>query len=304
MRLAVEIKTHRIYLHDFHVYNDCENSDKKEVSIQSSVIINDTEVVHYIKNVLRLSKDMYIRVFNGTYGEYLCSIIYVDKKSVIVQLLERLQNPISTSTDCTKLYNKDLCLKLKIDVAICIVKGSQMSECVDIATQMGCDTVIPVISSRTQYSDIKLDKLERASIHSAEQSERISVPSISAPIKISKLLQEHQNIIIADENMIVRSEISSNNMYIISSKDNVSYNENQLFSIVKNIILESTVHTGFIEIPITLLIGPEGGFSDDERELFEKYGCYKVRLSNNILRTKVAIAVMMSQLQFVLMSIC
>lgn len=121
------------------------------------------------------------------------------------------------------------------------LKTGRLDYVVQKATEMGAGTIQPVITRYTQVSRLKADKLAANIIEAAEQCEVLSVPKLAAEVDLSGLIAHWQHdhglrrLIFCDEAAPSNSP--------------------------------SEQLAGLEGLPVGLLIGPEGGFSDDEREL-------------------------------------
>lgn len=121
------------------------------------------------------------------------------------------------------------------------LKTGRLDYLVQKATEMGAGTIQPVITRFTQVSRLKADKLHANVIEAAEQCEVLSVPTLAEEVSLPDLIAHWQHdhglrrLVFADESAPSHSP------------------NTQLLD------LEG--------LPIGILVGPEGGFSDDERQL-------------------------------------
>lgn len=121
------------------------------------------------------------------------------------------------------------------------LKTGRLDYLVQKATEMGAGTIQPVITRFTQTRHLKADKLAANIVEAAEQCEVLSVPVLAAEIELGDLVAGWQHaqglrrLILCDESAPSSSPVSS-----LRNLDG---------------------------LPVGLLIGPEGGFSDDERTL-------------------------------------
>lgn len=121
------------------------------------------------------------------------------------------------------------------------LKTGRLDYLVQKATEMGAGAIQPVITRYTQVSKLKADKLAANIIEAAEQCEVLSVPQLQPEISLAELLagwrDQHglRRLIFCDEAAVSASPVDL---------------------------------LGWLEgLPAGLLIGPEGGFSDEERQL-------------------------------------
>ena len=125
---------------------------------------------------------------------------------------------------------------------------------INMATQMGVHAFQPVITDRTNANHINWERMQKIAIEAAEQSNRNTVPKIYTPIRFADL--DLKNTVFADER--------------------VAYGH------------ETNNRTGEIK---SILIGPEGGFSDSEFTALDNAGAVGISLGKTILRAELAAAI-------------
>jgi len=125
-------------------------------------------------------------------------------------------------------------------------------------TELGIKKFIPLLCERSVVREINIERAEKISTEASEQSNRISVPEILKIQNLENFLKsfpDNGNLIFCDINC------ESGNLKNISSKKN----------------------------PICILIGPEGDFSEKERQLIVDHKkTVSVSLAKNILRAETA----------------
>jgi 16S rRNA (uracil1498-N3)-methyltransferase len=117
------------------------------------------------------------------------------------------------------------------------LKSERLDYVIQKAVEMGAGTIQPVITRYTQVSRLKHDKLVANAIGAAEQCEVLTVPDVAEEASLDKILStwpEDRRLILADETAVSSSPVET--------------------------------LTALRGQKVGLLIGPEGGFSDDERE--------------------------------------
>lgn len=144
-----------------------------------------------------------------------------------------------------------------------IVKKDNFEWIVEKATELGVSHIVPVISARTEKKDLKMERLTKVSIEASEQSGRGSVPEIHNILKLADCL------------------------------DTYSY--------LSGIVWEPTAQkftVGDLEKVNAVYIGPEGGWTKEELELFEQKGIKQYSLGPQILRAETAVIAALSQIVF------
>lgn len=206
--------------------------------------------INHIINVLRLKiGDELIVIFDSK--KYICKI--TSYNPLLAKIVEEIPN------------NSDL-LGYKIGLFQAIIKPKNFELVLTKSTELGVTDIYPVNFERSQenYRE-KLDRYNNIVISACKQSGRTLIPTISETINFSDL----EKILSAYEIILVPNEHDSSK-------------ENDLYSI----ILDNKIHT---KTSIAIIIGPEGGFTNDE---LEKLSCFNnlffVGLTRNILRSETA----------------
>jgi 16S rRNA (uracil1498-N3)-methyltransferase len=140
-------------------------------------------------------------------------------------------------------------------LAFAPVKRAQTDWLVEKATELGVARLVPVMTQRTVAERVRLDRLESIAIEAAEQCGRTRVPEIVEPVKLARFIEEldpARRLYFADE--------------------------------TGGAPLASALRDG----PAAILIGPEGGFTDEEREFVRGSGASAISLGPRILRAETA----------------
>ena len=145
------------------------------------------------------------------------------------------------------------------DITLMFAPIKRTDDLLNMATQMGVARFQPVITARTVANHINWERMKKIVIESSEQSNRNSVPEILAPKNFADL--DLSKIAFADERAAYGHDIKSFNNDIK-----------------------------------TVLIGPEGGFSESEFEKLDYAGAYGISLGKTILRAELAAAVAISKI--------
>ena len=145
-----------------------------------------------------------------------------------------------------------------VELAICLVKKTSMEIILQKATELGIAKIIPIISERTEVKDLNIERARKIVVEATEQSNQLNVPDIQEPQKLKDFinsLDSNTSLFFAD----INTEKKIDNKIIEKSKK------------------------------ISLLIGPEGDFSPNEREMIlAKDNAISFSISKNILRTETA----------------
>jgi len=219
-----------------------------------AVIDLPREAAHYLTTVLRKSEGDSLRVFNGKSGEWRAEITAVRKKSALVTIIEQLRTPAPVP-DVTLLFAP--------------VRKHRTAFIIEKATELGVRTLQPVLTARTQFPKLNIEKARLQAIEAAEQTERLDVPEIREAKPLLDILSAW-----GDTPILFADEAGDT-----ESAQDVCANH---------------------PAPIAMLIGPEGGFTDAERkELRAMENVHPVTLGPRILRADTAAVALLSVWQSV-----
>jgi len=149
-----------------------------------------------------------------------------------------------------------------ISLYLAVFKFDRLEWAIEKCTELGIAKIVPVIARRTEphlaaSAAKRVDRWRRIALESAQQSRRIAPPEIADPIKLKQALE-------ANGQRIVLAETEHQTML----RDLLEGNE------------ESR--------EVSLAIGPEGGWGDDELAQFDQSGWQRASLGPTILRAETA----------------
>lgn len=154
----------------------------------------------------------------------------------------------------------------QLSIAVAIPKGDRQKVMLDMLTQLGVSEIIPISCeySVTRFSDNMLEKWQRVTIEAAKQSQNPYLPVLQECVTVKELIER------SDKPMVVANADGN-----------------------------SLLEHGFSESELLVLIGPEGGFSDEEFGLFKSNGIASIALGGHILRTEAAAIAAASQFNLI-----
>ena len=203
---------------------------------------------HYLLHVMRAKPGMRLRLFNGRDGEWTAQVATATKRGVIVTALAR-------TAPQDRLADIWLCFAP--------VKKTPADYLAQKATELGVTRLQPVFTRRTIVTRLNEERLSANAIEAAEQSGRLSVPEIAAPLTLEKLLAswpQERTLYFCDEAGAAANACDARPLAAAATP-----------------------------APAAILTGPEGGFDPAERELIrtQKF-TVPVTLGPRILRADTA----------------
>ncbi len=200
----------------------------------------DKSQSHYVAKVMRIKENEVFSLFNNS-GEWEAKILNITKSIVEFNVTKQLRQKENT---------KELWL------AFSPIKSNYFNFMIQKATELGVTKFLPIIFERTIVRKVNKERLEKVIIEAAEQSNRITVPSIEDPQKLKSFLNNDMDLIFTD--------LNTTNTKIDLTKLTTK--------------------------PTCVIIGPEGDFSEQEREEILKFnGVQSVKINENILRSETCI---------------
>jgi 16S rRNA (uracil1498-N3)-methyltransferase len=210
---------------------------------------------HYLSKVLRLGTGDQLRLFCGDGLEYAATIAAVGKHGVTLTLGDAT-TPATESALTTVL-------------ALGISRGERMDYAIQKSTELGVSAIVPLFTAHCEVklqgerSDKRQAHWQQVAISACEQSGRVKVPVVHAPLTLEQWLQSEP----AGLRLVLDHEESGR--------------------------LDGTRPSG-----VNLLIGPEGGLSGDEISLAKARGFSGIALGKRVLRTETAPVAALSILQY------
>lgn len=146
------------------------------------------------------------------------------------------------------------------------LKHDPMNFLIEKATELGVSDFQPILTERTNNHRLNIERLAKNAQEAAQQCERLDIPKIHEPLYLVDFLNKLPNVI---------------NWYAALERSDAN-------------VLD-------IQFPAGFIIGPEGGWSNQEQLLLKKY-TRPISLGKNILRAETAAVVCLSASIFQRMS--
>ncbi len=223
------------------------------------------EAEHLVR-VLRLGAGAEIGVFDGRGGEYRARVESVGRREVLVRAIEVLPAAPEPAVSLT--------------LAQSLLKNGPMDDVVRDAVMMGISKLQPIISERTSRPAGRLDcarlseRWRRIAVSSAKQCGRAVVPEIAVPVRLADYLgcpkpDDSLGLVLVEPGCAADTER-----------------------------LSDVVPPGIRPASASILIGPEGGWTEEELSAATGAGFRPVTLGCRTMRADATPVVIISLLQF------
>ena len=198
---------------------------------------------------LRIKVGHDIELFNGDGFSYLATLLKLEKNQATVQIVSKLDNSPTNNPH--------------IQLAMSVIANDKMDLVIKQATEIGVSKITPIISARTQQTNSqrmekKLIRWQNIIISSCEQCGQNVIPTLD-PINTFEYFIDNHN-----------GNDSAN--FILSPNNGATNNK---------IVLGQ--NTNF-----TLLVGPEGGFIDNELSMAIKNYFIQLTMGKLVMRAETA----------------
>ncbi len=204
----------------------------------------------HLSRVLRLRVGDTVMINNLKGTDFMGVIEHIDQSSTRIELKNKMLENNESAVEIT-LYQG-------------MPKAGKMDLIVQKSTELGVGRIVPVLTERVVVKNNsefrKMDRLKRIAVEAAKQSKRSIIPVIEEPISFQEML----------------SDMKKSQILIVPYENQENYG----FSTLKKELAEIR--------SCGILIGPEGGFSDDEIRILADRGAKIVTLGKRILRTETA----------------
>jgi 16S rRNA (uracil1498-N3)-methyltransferase len=214
----------------------------------------------HVTRVLRLRVGASLIVFDGGGGEYEASIDKAHGGTVTVAIGEH--HAIERESP------------LAVTLAQGVSRGERMDLVVQKATELGVTRLVPVLTERSvvrltaQQSDRKVNHWRAITIAACEQCGRNRLPAVAPPVTLGAFLRD-------------APAAGGATRLLLSPEGSTTLRE----------------LTRPLSAPLTVLIGPEGGLTDEEEQAAAAAGFTAVRLGPRVLRTETAAIAALALLQ-------
>jgi 16S rRNA (uracil1498-N3)-methyltransferase len=231
---------------------------------QGAAVALGAAQANYLLNVLRLKDGASILAFNGRHGEWRAQLATAgNKKKATLTAAQRTREQ-TVPGDLHYLFSP--------------LKHARLDYMVQKVVEMGVSRLAPVLMRHTQAERVNLDRMRANTIEAAEQCGVLTIAEVAEPKKFDSLARgwkADRLLVFCDEEAGVKDPVAA----LASAR--------------------SGGLTG--PLPVSVLIGPEGGFADNERAALLKLpNVVRLALGPRILRADTAAVAALSLIQAVL----
>jgi 16S rRNA (uracil1498-N3)-methyltransferase len=216
---------------------------------------------HYLSHVLRLRDGDRVLAFNGRDGEW-SATLEAGKRTACLRVGAKTRQQ-TAAADLHYLFAP--------------LKAARLDYMVQKAVEMGVSRLKPVLTRHGQVARVNLERMRANAIEAAEQCGILALPEIAPPVALSHYLAERDParwLVFCDEDAAATNPAAA---------------------------LGQVSAQGGLAGGLAVLVGPEGGFAEDERAaLLQQPNVVQLSLGPRILRADTAAVAALAVVQTVL----
>lgn len=218
-------------------------------NINNSVIqLDETESIHCIRSLRHRTGD-HVAVVNGAGDYYETEIVETGKKNATLSIIRHI------SAYKQRPY--------KLHIAIAPMKQIDRFEWfLEKSTEMGIDTIIPLICKRSERTHIRLDRLQQLLVTTMKQSQQAYLPELTEPVAYKHFL-----------NHSLKEQYTGCECFFGYCDEDIQNTLNSRYTKGNDVLI---------------LIGPAGDFDETEIAMAFEKGVIPFSMGNNRLRTETA----------------
>ena len=231
-----------------------------KIEIGGAFELPDPDLVNQLKRVFRFHIGDTIVIFDGDGQDHECLIKEFGKESVTLEAVKSDPSRFMPVRD----------LGREIWLAAAVVKKDTFEWIAEKATELGVSHILPIMAERSEKKSLNMERLDKIVIEASEQSGRGDVPKIHPIISLEKSFQ------------YMRSQDPSIQMIAFHTENSPGQSDSSLKDKANGIF-----------------IGPEGGWSEREVELFHEENIPVVCLGRQVLRAETAVVAALAKTVFI-----
>jgi 16S rRNA (uracil1498-N3)-methyltransferase len=217
--------------------------------VEGATVVPDRAQAHYLTHVLRLGEGRPVLLFNGRDGEWR-TVLAPSKRGVTLAIAERTRSQ-DRLPDVRYVFAP--------------IKHARLDYMVQKAVELGVRALLPVVTQHSQVTRLNLERMRANVVEAAEQCGILNLATVEPAVPLARFLDDRHAgeasrlLVFCDEDAEAASPLA--------------------------LLANHRAAGGGIDV----LIGPEGGFSDEERTLLlRQENLCRLPLGPRILRADTA----------------
>lgn len=233
----------------------------EKINPQGELVIHSAELVNQVRRVFRLKVGDSLVIFDGTGSDYECTIDgFGDRHTIKSDNTIRLIVTSASRSRFTPKHTLYLCAAL--------VKKDTFEWIAEKATELGVTHILPVQAEHSEKKALNAKRLEKIVVEASEQSGRGDVPMVRDIMSVFDAVEYLKSLGAAMLAFHTEGERFERDRFVGGEES------------------------------LAIFIGPEGGWSEEEVDMFHKNKIPLVCLGPQVLRAETAVVAALSQIVF------
>ena len=231
-----------------------------------TIIIDNKDDLHHMTKVLRLKEGDEVDVSDSVEWEYRAKIVSLESNEAQLEIIDKQAFAGEPSVEVTLFQG--------------IPKQGKMETIIQKCVELGVHEIVPVFTDRTVVKDKgnfgkKTERWNKVSAEAVKQCRRGIIPRVTEPVRLKDILSGNILDLFGDFDLVLFPYENERGTTI---KEALLTAANPMYQEITGNALER----------VAVIIGPEGGFSDEEAKAIVAAGGQSVTLGKTILRTETA----------------
>jgi 16S rRNA (uracil1498-N3)-methyltransferase len=229
---------------------------------EKGIVITNRDDIKHIAKVLRLMPGAVIEVSDSAAFEYKARIVSISADEITLSILDKQGFAREPG--------------LRIDLFQGIPKQGKMESIIQKSVELGVHAIIPVFTKRTVVTDTgkfinKIQRWQKISDEAVKQCKRGTIPRVKEPLLFDEMLKQLKGYDLI--------------LFLYENEE-----QKTLKQVLKTLPAKPET--------MAVIIGPEGGFSDEEASRLRAAGSAVATLGKTILRTETAGAAAIAMIMY------
>lgn len=271
------MRLHRFYIGSLNGAAFMQTFGSEKICLDGAANGDFAILIHQWRDVFRYTVGSRVLLFDDNKTEYLCMIEAFAGPRVTLVALEKSKQDDKSGGGDKKAHSPGVADKTAenkseknaIWLFLSILKNENFDLVIQKATELGVDHIVPILADRTIKKNINMKRAEKIAVEASEQSGRISIPCVHEPVALKKAIDDF---------------MAEGGDMILCHQEGASWLKTK---------------PSLKKYPLGFLVGPEGGWSPKEENMFNKMSLRKVKISENVLRAETAAIGLMSLVKVV-----
>lgn len=245
--------------------DDCE--------LSHSVWAHSKELRNQLVNVFRYREGAEVVLFDGVKTDRLYKIAQIEPDGIKLDMVTDFERKLPVR---------------HVYLLWSLLKKDKNEWVIQKCTELGVSNFVPIIAERSEKMGFNMERAQKIAIEAAEQCGRSDIPFIREPISLHEALSEYAGTLqlLFCEEKNETDGFSRHPGLDPGTSKLMSHEEAKQNKNVANHDSQFILHDS--KNPTGVLIGPEGGWTDQELELFKKEFLGSLHLGNLTLRAETA----------------